>query len=93
MVISLKQGVIVQGWGVFLSGLDQSLVVTVGGDDGIYFEHAAALSAGIDASMETKQHLATAIGYLTKKMQSHRAPVIDPSQRHSSNIGAQDLLL
>jgi len=93
VVISLEQGMVIQGRRVFFSGLGQSLVVAMGGDDGIDFKHTAAMSAGVYAAVETKQYLATAVGYLAEKMQSHRAPVINPSQRHSGNIGAQDLLL
>lgn len=93
VAVTLKQGVVVQWWGVLGLGLGQSKVVTIGGNDGVHRDYAAAAGAGVDPSVQVKQDVATAIGNLIKEMQSHRAPVVDPPQRHAGNIGAQDLLL
>lgn len=87
--IALEQGRVVQRRRV---GVAQQVVAAVGRDNGVEGEDGAPTGDGVVPAAHAQDVLPADIGHLSRIMQANGLLVPDPLQRHSGDVGAEDLL-
>ena len=90
--VSFEQRAIVERRNVLVAGGGKTLAGSLGCDDRIDFDLAAAAVEGVVAAVYRVKRGAACIRDLLVMIEPNGLPLVDPLERHSGHVGSKDLL-